>query len=245
MGKSHDLATGLSYQDLTETDARYHTKTASNAAFVAKAGDTMTGALTVGGNLTVNTDADTSIEFKDGGTNAAFITAATGDELYIGANGEYAIRIKNDGTKDVAFDNGSRVTMPSQPSFYVYFTAATQFAGTGSTQKQANFTEYNDTGSCWDQTNQRFIAPVAGKYFFALTGSYTYSSGYFFPKLTINGATSAVVGAFHYPMQTSGYIPYTITLVIALNANDYIEVMRDNNYQVTMYNTNFSGYLIG
>ena len=86
---------------------------------------------------------------------------------------------------------------------------------------------------------------MAGKYFFALTGSYTYSSGYFFPKLTINGATSAVVGAFHYPMQTSGYIPYTITLVIALNANDYIEVMRDNNYQVTMYNTNFSGYLIG
>jgi hypothetical protein len=206
---------------------------------------TLNNATTVNNNLTVNTDADTKIEFKDGGTNAAFITAATGDELYIGANGEYAIRIKNDGTKDVAFDNGSRVTMPSQPSFYVYFTAATQFAGTGSTQKQTNFTEYNDTGSCWDQTNQRFIAPVAGKYFFALTGSYTYSSGYFFPKLTINGATSAVVGAFHYPMQTSGYIPYTITLVIALNANDYIEVMRDNNYQVTMYNTNFSGYLIG
>ena len=78
---------------------------------------TLNNATTVNNNLTVNTDADTSIEFKDGGTNAAFMTAATGDELYIGANNEYAIRIKSDGTKDVAFDNGSRVTMPSQPSF--------------------------------------------------------------------------------------------------------------------------------
>ena len=47
MGKSHDLATGVSYQDQTETDARYHTKTASDAAFVAKAGDTMTGDLNI------------------------------------------------------------------------------------------------------------------------------------------------------------------------------------------------------
>ena len=148
-------------------------------------------------------------------------------------------------TEKFRIDKDGRVTMPNQPSFYAYFTSGTQFAGSGSTQKLTNFTEYNDTGNCWDQTNQRFTAPVAGKYYFALTGSYTYTSGYFFPKLTTNGSTSAVAGAFHYPTQTSTYIPFTITLVISLSANDYVEVMRDNNYALTMYNTNFSGFLIG
>ena len=99
MGKSKDLATG-------------------ETRFVNTSGDTMTGALTVGGAVTINPDADSSLEIKDGGTNALFMTAATGDELYIGANNEYAIRIKNDGTKDVAFDNGSRVTIPSQPGWH-------------------------------------------------------------------------------------------------------------------------------
>ena len=78
MGKSKDLATG-------------------ETRFVNTSGDTMTGALTVGGAVTINPDADSSLEIKYGGTNALFMTAATGDELYIGANNEYAFRIKNDG----------------------------------------------------------------------------------------------------------------------------------------------------
>ena len=52
MGKSHDLATGVAYQDQTETDARYHTKTASDAAYAAKSGDTFTGDVNLnGGNF--------------------------------------------------------------------------------------------------------------------------------------------------------------------------------------------------
>ena len=65
MGRSKDLATG-------------------ETRFVNTAGDTMTGALTVGGPITVNPDADSSLLLKSGGTNAMFLTANTGDELYIG-----------------------------------------------------------------------------------------------------------------------------------------------------------------
>ena len=137
---------------------------ASGAKFVDTAGDTMTGALTVGGAVTINPDADSSLEIKDGGTNALFMTAATGDELYIGANGTYAFRIKNDGTKDVAFDNGGRVTMPSQPSFYAY--TSTDYTAEGALTGGGNWAERWDTGNNFSAGT--FTAPVAGKYFFSV-----------------------------------------------------------------------------
>ncbi len=221
MGKSKDLASG------------------NSAAYVETAGDTMSGALTIN---TANSGVPViNLQHSNGGADNFKIMAGTTGV----SNGGFSIRDIDASANRFIIDGSGHVTMPNQPSFYAYFTSGTQFAGSGSTQKLTNFTEYNDTGSCWDQTNQRFTAPAAGKYFFALTGSSAYSSGYFFSKLTTNGSTSAVAGAFHYPTQSSGYTPFTITLVISLSANDYVEVMRDNNYQVTMYNTNFSGYLIG
>ena len=208
---------------------------ASGAKFVDTAGDTMTGVLTLNNDIIANKHL--RLYTTDDQANQWYVYNNTDDTLRFNYNGA--------GNDEVVINTDGIVTMPYQPSFYAYFTSGTQFAGSGSTQKLTNFTEYNDTGNCWDQTNQRFTAPVAGKYYFALTGSYTYTSGYFFPKLTTNGGTSAVAGAFHYPTQTTTYIPFTITLVIGLSANDYVEVMRDNNYALTMYNTNFSGFLIG
>jgi len=61
--------------------------------------------------LTVNTDANSSLSIADAGTNAILIKAAAGDELYIGANDTYAIRVLNDGTNDVVLDNGSNLTV--------------------------------------------------------------------------------------------------------------------------------------
>ena len=66
---------------------------------------TLTSTVTTTG-LIVNTDADSSFSIADGGTNAIVIKAAAGDELYIGANDTYAIRVLNDGTNNVVMDNG-------------------------------------------------------------------------------------------------------------------------------------------
>ena len=60
-----------------------------------------------GGVSTFNIDADSVFKIGDGGTNAVSITAVAGDELYIGANNAYQIRLKTDG--DTVFDNGSNV----------------------------------------------------------------------------------------------------------------------------------------
>jgi hypothetical protein len=68
----------------------------------------VTGTLS-SGTLTVNTDANSSLVIKDAGTNAIQMLAATGDELYLGANNTYALRFLNDGSNNVVFDNSSNV----------------------------------------------------------------------------------------------------------------------------------------
>ena len=75
---------------------------------------TLTSTVTTTG-ITINTDADSSLSIADGGTDAIAIKAAAGDELYMGANNTYAIRILNDGTNDVVLDNGSNLGIGVSP----------------------------------------------------------------------------------------------------------------------------------
>ena len=60
--------------------------------------------LQVEGAFRVNTDANSQLNIKDAGTNAIFLAAASGDELYIGPNNVYNLRLKVDG--NVVMDNG-------------------------------------------------------------------------------------------------------------------------------------------
>ena len=59
--------------------------------------------------LTLNTSATSSFSIVNGGTNAVAIKSAAGDELYIGANNTYALRLLNDGTNNVVMDNGGNL----------------------------------------------------------------------------------------------------------------------------------------
>ena len=89
----------------------------SNATAITIGSDesvTLTSTVTTTG-ITVNTDADSSLSIADSGTNAIIIKAAAGDELYMGANNTYAIRILNDGTNDVVLDNGSNLGIGVSP----------------------------------------------------------------------------------------------------------------------------------
>ena len=253
MGKSKDLATG-------------------ETRFVNTAGDTMTGALTVGGNLTVNTDADTSIEFKDGGTNAAFITAATGDELYIGANNEYAIRIKNDGTKDVTFDNGSRVTM-NQPQFvlqgsyngwttinqasqWLPLTGSTAVATSTNNELAMNWTSsraggYNPSGNGINANTGNYTAPVNGTYMFTFQ-SYILKGagggGYIHINSYINGSDQQDYTIYGFNLAAGSYTTPEITKVIRMSANDTFAFRLYSNvtdYRIYPHYTCLTGYLLG
>ena len=237
---------------------------ASGAKFVDTAGDTMTGALTVGGTVTVNPDADSSLLIKDGGTNALMMTAAAGDELYIGANNEYAFRIKNDGTKDVAFDNGGRVTMPSQPAFKAYLSSThANVTGNGAVHSNGYlWTSVFNIGSHFNDSGT-FTAPVAGRYLFAghwallgtAMGDATYHT---FP---VNGSTPGYSssGLSMFDPRSMEWDQNRVnsggTTILSLSANDTVTMYGGNldsgsaNVDLVggnvWHTTIFSGYLIG
>jgi hypothetical protein len=78
--------------------------TSAKIADDAVGNDQLASGLTFGSEVTVNTDANSSLTIKDGGTDAIQILAASGDELYIGSNNAYKLRLKTDG--NIVMDNG-------------------------------------------------------------------------------------------------------------------------------------------
>ena len=84
---------------------------------------TFTGNVTINSNLTINgpstkfnTDGDSFFEIADAGTNACYLRAGAGDEIYIGANNGYQLRLKTN--KDVVMDNGGNLGInQTSPSF--------------------------------------------------------------------------------------------------------------------------------
>lgn len=235
----------------------------------------ISGDTTLGGNLTVNMDQDSTLLVKDGGTNAVFITANTGQELYFGANNEYAFRIKNDGTKDVAFDNGGRVTMPSQPAFtaYQYDTGTADEYPITSNEGTlvANSTAIN-RGSIYNDNNGRFTAPVAGVYHITFNlslycsgidvdnsvgwGLYVNGSRYLWTTyssaLAVTQSTPWIIGDGNTSDQDNNLDSSTeigaphYSANISLSQNDYVQVGWKNLSQALgVRSFIFSGHLIG
>jgi hypothetical protein len=205
----------------------------------------ISGDTTLGGNLTVNIDHDSTLLVKDAGTNAVFISANTGQELYFGANNEYAFRIKNDGTKDVAFDNGGRVTMPSQPSF----RSTNGAANTGSGDIIFTQTDFN-VGNGYNTSNGRFTAPVGGTYLFYTTA--LYNTGGQSPTWKVgwykNGAFQAVIGEWQSTFNSAGYHTiFNSTVTIQMSSGDYVNIsnMASSGVHISGTQTKFGGYLIG
>jgi len=255
MGRSHDLATGVSYQDQTETDARYHTKTASDAAFAAKSGDTFTGAVNVnGGNLTLNSTNDAAhrylylnasatndghILFQRAGSPRFQISSDTSHNLF---TWNYA----RNGTSHRINTDGSVIT-PHQPGFSVagafgwrdYGSSLTEVVNWYSTQ-----TGFYNTGM-FNNSTGRATAPQAGKYLFNVN-MYVNGNGdtQHAGRLYINGSSFGD-SYMLYQNSDSGYPDNTLSasFLISLSANDYVSWW--STYDVYGYHSSFSGHFLG
>ena len=170
-------------------------------------------------------------------------------------NGGVLIATAGNGTADttiswttgISVSNSGYVTTPTNPAFRAYHTT-NSFVNLNSQDVFIfNATEYN-IGSCYNTSNGRFTAPVAGIYqinFYSIIyGAYTNAA----ISLGLNGGSPTSGFNIHFSPSVGGAwdnIVYTTS--IYLNIGDYIFIKKTGGY--TQYHgvswSSFSGYLVG
>ena len=160
------------------------------------------------------------------------------------------------GTNDyLKVDVSGRVTMPSQPAFFAYSTASNAVTS-GAISADFNAVLTN-VGGHFNTSSKRFVAPVAGSYFFSVSGqlashgasAHEYALGIFIRK---NGNTFKDQYGGNYGAGTSPqYITVVLNAVMSLAANDYVDVefnlptTVNVEYSGGTKRCTFIGYLLG
>jgi hypothetical protein len=218
--------------------------------------DNLTGSVTVdgSGNVGIGTDSPTKPLHIYGNTSNnhqllldnAFGSGSSWSLNAYGANGNLYIGNNLD---RFVIDSAGRVTMPYQVSFRV--NLGSNFETDGTAEKVTGFgtgshASYNSLGY-WSTSNNRFTAPVTGKYLFNATTLFNLPSGgwrrlYFY----VNGSYAAefLFGGHNY---SDGWDGVSASAILHLDVNDYFELYADSSNTGYMYNgyTQLDGYLIG
>jgi C1q domain len=210
---------------------------------VNKAGDTITGKLLVndGSSSYTSGDANGYPRFTGTYSSAQVGLFRGGDSIggmYIGADSASFSVWDNTFTRRLTVTQSGAVTAPYQPSFFAYKSNG---GYTGNVQVIYNGTNHN-VGNCYSTSTGRFTAPVAGRYLFSVFSISSSSGGTGYWSIRKNG--SNIAGA---DWSGSGYVNSSVTCVIDLAVNDYVDVQ---NVTGTMYGSNtsencFSGHLLG
>jgi hypothetical protein len=176
-------------------------------------------------------------------------TTNDGWGMYATTADEYRItRFTNGSYSDKVIINSTGViTKPFNPAFRAYLTTNGTWTLAGNDTFIFNATEYN-IGSCYNTSNGRFTAPVAGVYQFnfytILLGAYS-NGEIWFQK---NGADLTSGTHIHFTTTATG-VWHNVHFVTSayLNSGDYVSFV--NKAQTVNYHgddwSSFSGYLVG
>jgi len=170
-------------------------------------------------------------------------------------NGGIAFLTAGNGTADAAISwtsaigisNAGYVTKPSNPAFRAYYSVNSTWTLASNETFVFNTTEYN-IGSCYNTSNGRFTAPVAGVYqfnFYSIVyGAYTNG----FINFRKNGAALTSGTNLHFTTTaaaTWNNVQFHTSLY--LNSGDYV-TLQNNDMSVNYHGddwSSFSGYLVG
>ena len=162
------------------------------------------------------------------------------------------------GTDAMTIDSSGRILTPARPSFFVSHDPSSTVGLNGT----LNFnTVHSNTGSHFDITNDRFVAPVAGFYHFSFTGlgSGTTGGGLLvagnagrveIQRSTDSGANyTPFAHAYAYFPSSNSYPNMACSGAIELTVGDYVIVNVTHNYIYAdtggRYDPRFSGFLVG
>jgi hypothetical protein len=172
-------------------------------------------------------------------------------------NGGISFLTAGNGTADAAISwtsalgiyNAGYVTKPNNPAFRAYYSVNGYWALGSEAVFTFDSTEYN-IGSCYNTSNGRFTAPVAGVYQFnfytIIYGSVT-NGAVSFRK---NGGYPSSGYNIHFSPTNSStsWSNVVYTTSIYLNAGDYVFMVNGSGATVTYHGddwSSFSGYLVG
>lgn len=190
--------------------------------------------LDVSGNIGIRNSANPYILMHDGTTYSYIQMASSYLNFY--QSGAYPISFSTAATNRMTIDGNGRITMPSQPSFYVWSNYS---SGGGPSGAYIFSNVDHNVGSCYSTATGRFTAPVAGRYLFMAAALSRSGSAMNF-NLRKNG--SSVVTA--EDSRSGGFGEANATIILNLNASDYVDVYLNNASYGGQYDW-FSGYLIG
>ena len=235
---------------LTFESADHYTKSAADTRYVNASGDTMTGELVNDSIYLTNNIGQKLFMYRDG--NVKYGLELQGSDFRVFAEDQAAINLghtaRSDGstfTSRLGVDSSGRVTIPSQPSFFVQKNNGNH---TTTADIVYNNVVHNE-GSHYSTSNGRFTAPVAGKYLFSATGicgNSTATAAAGDVRITVNGSTY-VRGHFNMSDQWESI---TSQAVISLSVNDYVNIYFEvGSGSAYMYGhaqyAVFSGHLLG
>ena len=172
--------------------------------------------------------------------------------LYPSGGGSYVATISNtplifntNNTERMRIDASGRVTTPFVPAFSVN---SRQINGFFNNVTIIYKNVVHNNGSHYSTTSGRFTAPVAGRYFFSASAIASAASG----NAQLGIRKNATLVQNNYIDLEALFTPVTVTAVVELAVNDFVDVVGfgaaavwfDNGGSVVEYN-NFSGFLIG
>lgn len=153
-------------------------------------------------------------------------------------------------------DSIGRPLTPSRPSFMAYkFNAGLTLTGSAwseinSTTMSQSFEVQHNTNGHFGVSTGRFTAPVAGKYFFTVVSRGSDNAGADkIPSIQfwVNGANQFTDYWGSYAASWSGSYRPTLScsIILNLNANDYVSIASYMTSSPTIFALSFGGYLIG
>ena len=197
-----------------------------------------------------DTTGDNAISVVSGNANASgiFFQDTTGVSIVSGVRYQHDINkmgLWTNGSEKVAINSSGPVTKPSNPFFEVHTVPNSHAAG-----QVTDFTGItSNVGNHWDNTNNRFTAPVSGIYqfnFSVFTHRTTSTGDYYWDlrknTVVILRAYDAKDAAQNRHGQIMG------SHAMHLNVNDYVDLyfaVGISGMEASGNHNRFSGYLVG